>query len=209
MCFSFPVPRTNPRLVPHVTFVMESWLLFLSPRLPRKDSLAISSRICLFRMAMILVFERMTKMSHFILASSLRPLQILLLTSFVLTASLLAWRASSGSFYWFSSLVLVLFLEFHVGKSSFFWIVKCNLDITRFGFISVVLSSADLALRGGYCHGPETLVCLYPVAPQFSPLAINATLSSTSSFSSSRPVQEARRCFPKPSPSPSPSVTSY
>ena len=76
------------------------------------------------------------------------PLQILLLTSFVLTASLLTWRASSGSFYWFSSLVLVLFLEFHVGKSSFFWIVECNLDITRFGFISVVPSSADLALKG-------------------------------------------------------------
>ena len=139
MCFSFPVPRTNPRLVPHVTFVMESWLLFLSPRLPRKDSLAISSRICLFRMAMILVFERMTKMSHFILASSLRPLQILLLTSFVLTASLLAWRASSGSFYWFSSLVLVVFWNFTLENR------------VSFGLSSATWTSRDLV----YFCSPE------------------------------------------------------
>ena len=35
----------------------------------------------------------------------------------------------------------------------FLWIVKCNLDITRFGFYFVVPSLADLALRGagGYC----------------------------------------------------------
>src|SRR5690348_4495127 len=47
-----------------------------------------------------------------------------------------AWRASSSSFYYFSSLVLVLLLEFYVGILVFFWIVKCNLDITRFGSYS-------------------------------------------------------------------------
>src|SRR5579871_764761 len=38
------------------------------------------------------------------------------------------------------------------------------------------------------CHGPETLICLYPVAPQLSPLAINVALftKSTSSFPSAR-----------------------
>src|SRR5579871_2057032 len=52
-------------------------------------------------------------------------------------------------------------------------------------------SSIHFIIRGRWrvCHGPETLICLYPVAPQLSPLAINVTFlspKSTSSFPSAR-----------------------
>src|SRR5579871_4045903 len=76
------------------------------------------------------------------------------------TESWKTWRASSDSFYWFSSLVLVLFLEFTL-KIWFIldFLLRCQVQLGHHEFqllCSVVPSSADLALRGGYCHEPET-----------------------------------------------------